>query len=73
MIDIFIALLLEKKILLISEHKALLNHAAVALISFLFPLCWKHILIPILPKNMNPVLEAPFPYLIGIETNPMLD
>lgn len=66
-IDIFLALLMEKKVLLISEHKALLTHAAIALISFLFPLCWKHVLIPILPKNMTDVLDAPFPFLIGIE------
>ena len=67
MIDIFLALLLEKKILLISKYKALLTHASVALISFLFPLCWKHVLIPILPKNMTDVLDAPVPFLIGID------
>lgn len=66
-IDIFLALLLEKKILLISKHKSLLTHASVALISFLFPLCWKHVLIPILPKNMTDVLDAPVPFLIGID------
>lgn len=58
---------MEKKVLLISEHKALLTHSAIALISFLFPLCWKHVLIPILPKNMTDVLDAPVPFLIGIE------
>jgi hypothetical protein len=58
---------LEKKVLLISKHKALLTHAAVALISFLFPLCWKHVLIPILPKEMTDVLDAPVPFLIGID------
>ena len=67
-IDIFLAILLEKKVLLISEHKALLTHAAIALISLLFPLCWKHVLIPILPKTMIDVLDAPVPFLIGIET-----
>jgi hypothetical protein len=50
-----------------SEHKALLTHATIALISFLFPLCWKHVLIPILPRNMTDVLDAPVPFLIGIE------
>jgi hypothetical protein len=63
-----LALLLEKKVLLISEHKALLTHAAIALISFLFPVCWKHVLVPILPKSMIDVLDAPVPFLIGIET-----
>lgn len=50
-----------------SKHKALLTHTAVALISFLFPLCWKHVLVPILPKSMIDVLDAPVPFLIGIE------
>lgn len=58
---------MEKKILLISKYKSLLTHAAIALISFLFPLCWKHVLIPILPKNMTDVLDAPVPFLIGID------
>jgi len=66
-IDIFLALLLEKKVLLISKYKALLTHASVALTSFLFPLSWKHVLIPILPKIMTDVLEAPVPFLIGID------
>jgi DENN (AEX-3) domain len=66
-IDIFLALLLEKKVLLISKYKALLTHAAIALISFLFPLAWKHVLIPILPKSMIDVLDAPVTFLIGLE------
>ena len=66
-IDIFIALLTEKKVLLISKYKALLTHASIALISFVFPLCWKHVLIPILPKCMVNAIEAPVPYLIGID------
>ena len=61
---------MEKKVLLISKYKALLTHASIALISFLFPLCWKHVLIPILPKNMTDVLDAPVPFLIGIDPQP---
>ena len=72
-IDIFLALLLEKKVLLISKYKALLTHASIALISFLFPLCWKHVLIPILPKNMTDVLDAPVPFLIGIDPQILKD
>ena len=68
-IDIFIALLLEKKVLLISKYKALLTHASVALVSFLFPLYWMHNFIPILPLSMMGVIESPFPYFIGIDPN----
>ena len=36
--------------------------------SFIFPLCWKHTLIPILPADMIDVIDAPLPFLIGIES-----
>jgi DENN (AEX-3) domain len=37
--------------------------------SFIFPLNWKHTLIPILPEEMIDVLDAPLPYLIGVEAH----
>jgi len=66
-IEVFIALILEKKVILISNYKSLLSHACFSLLSYLFPLCWKHSLIPILPRSQIDFVEAPFPYLIGIE------
>jgi len=36
--------------------------------SFIFPLCWKHTLIPILPAEMIDYLDSPYIYLIGIES-----
>jgi hypothetical protein len=36
--------------------------------SFIYPLNWKHTLIPILPAEMIDVLDAPLPFLIGIES-----
>jgi hypothetical protein len=78
-VDIFLALLAEKKVLLISKSKALLTHACVAFMSFLFPFSWKHVLIPILPRSMIDVLDAPVPFLIGADpsifssSNPLSD
>lgn len=77
-VDIFLALLAEKKVLLISKYKALLTHACVAFMSFLFPFSWKHVLIPILPRSMIDVLDAPVPFLIGADpsifnSNPLSD
>jgi DENN domain-containing protein 5 len=78
-VDIFLALLAEKKVLLISKSKALLTHACVAFLSFLFPFSWKHVLIPILPRSMIDVLDAPVPFLIGADpsifssSNPLSD
>jgi len=37
--------------------------------SFIFPLCWQHTLIPILPSEMIDYLDSPYIYLIGIESS----
>ncbi len=52
---------------LISSHHALLSHCSVALVSMLYPLTWPHVLIPILPEDMRPVMDAPYPFLLGID------
>lgn len=72
-IEIYSYLLLERKVLFISQHKALLTQVTNCFSSFLFPFQWKHTLIPILPISMTDILEAPFPYLIGIEPNQKME
>lgn len=67
-IEIFVQLILERKLLLVSRHKSLLTQACISLMSFIFPFNWKHTLIPILPAEMIDVLDAPLPFLIGIES-----
>lgn len=69
-IEIFQCLLLEKKVLMISTHKALLTQVIFTLTSLMFPLQWKHTMIPILPINKLDILDAPMPYLIGVEPHP---
>ena len=72
-IEIYTALLLERKVLMVSKHKALLTQVINCFLSFMFPFQWKHPLIPILPLTMIETLDAPFPYFIGIEPTPLLD
>ena len=72
-IELYTCLLIEKKILLISKHKALLTQVMNSLISFMFPFQWKHTFIPILPINRTDILDAPMPYFIGVEPNPYLE
>lgn len=52
-----------------SNYKSLLTQACVALMSFIFPMQWQHTLIPILPAAMIDVVDAPLPYLIGVEAD----
>lgn len=72
-IEIYTCLLLERKVLMISKHKALLTQLINCFLSFMFPFQWKHPLIPILPLSMIETLDAPFPFLIGIEPTPRLE
>jgi hypothetical protein len=70
---VYTCILLEKKILFLSRHKALLTQVINAFVSFMFPFQWKHTLIPVLPINRTDILDAPMPYIIGVEPNPNLE
>ncbi len=61
------AVLLEKKILLISSKKSLITQVTDGLLGLLHPYQWLHILIPMLPVNLRAYLDAPVPFIIGLE------
>ena len=72
-IEVYSCLMLERKVLVLSRHKALLTQVIYCFISFMFPFQWKHPLIPILPIGMIDALDAPFPFFIGIEPTHLLE
>ena len=41
--------------------------AAETLSALLFPFSWQHVYIPILPERLLDILQAPVPFLIGID------
>ncbi|KAI0884723.1 DENN-domain-containing protein [Annulohypoxylon maeteangense] len=57
----------ESRIIFLSSHTAMLHLASHALASLLYPLTWASIFIPILPARLISALEAPCPYIVGIE------
>lgn len=59
--------LAESRIILLSSHTAMLSLATNALTSLLYPLKWAGVLIPVLPARLIQVLEAPCPYIVGVE------
>jgi len=63
---VWYALNLEQKVLLVSSQYSLLTLCAEILCSLLFPMKWSHLYIPILPKFLSPMLDAPMPYLCGV-------
>lgn len=60
------SLALERRVLLISSEGSLLTVVAEILLSLLFPMSWSQAYIPLLPQEMSPILDAPFPYLCGV-------
>ena len=65
-VEVFAALLLERKVLLVSKRYTLLTLAGEALRSFLSPLSWSHVYAPVLPRSMLDLLMCPTPFLIGV-------
>ena len=59
--------LCESRIIFLSSHAATLHLACHGLASLLYPLKWASIFIPVLPARLLSALEAPCPYVVGVE------
>ncbi|KAL8946763.1 MAG: hypothetical protein Q9222_006884 [Ikaeria aurantiellina] len=59
--------LAESRIILLSSHTSMLHLASKAMVELLYPLTWSGIFIPVLPARLIQALEAPCPYIVGIE------
>lgn len=66
-ITLFEYALAESRIILLSSHTSMLQLASAALMNLLYPLRWRHVFIPVLPARLIGTLEAPCPYIVGIE------
>ena len=66
MILIFASLLSERKIIITSRKLSRLSSIGLAFNLILYPFCWQHLFIPILPQSFVDYLEAPIPFIIGL-------
>ena len=57
----------ESRIIFLSSHTSMLHLACHAIASLLYPMKWASIFIPVLPARLMTALEAPCPYIVGIE------
>jgi len=64
---LFECALSEGRIIFLSSHTAMLHLAAHALVNLLYPFKWASIFIPVLPARLISALEAPCPYIVGVE------
>ncbi|KAH7094763.1 AEX-3 domain-containing protein [Paraphoma chrysanthemicola] len=66
-VTLFEFVLAESRIILLSSHTAMLHLASMAITNLLYPFQWAGVFIPILPARLVQTIEAPCPYIVGIE------
>ncbi|KAK7568620.1 AEX-3 domain-containing protein [Phyllosticta citricarpa] len=57
----------ESRVILLSSHTSMLHLASQAITHLIYPLKWAGVFIPVLPARLIQALEAPCPYIVGIE------
>ena len=62
------AIILEKKVLVVSSSPSLIAPCVEFLRRIALPMAIVHTFVPLLPESMIDTIEAPFPFLIGADT-----
>lgn len=66
-VTMFIAFILELKIVMISSKVTLLTAVGELFKTLIAPLCWSHIYVPLIPKKLsNEILHCPTPFFVGM-------
>ncbi|XP_028255984.1 DENN domain-containing protein 5B isoform X2 [Parambassis ranga] len=68
LVQVFTCTLLEMQILLYSQDYQQLMTVAEGITTLLFPFQWQHVYVPILPASLLHFLDAPVPYLMGLQS-----
>ncbi|XP_066561371.1 DENN domain-containing protein 5B isoform X3 [Amia ocellicauda] len=68
LVQLFTCVLLEMQILLYSQDYQRLMTVAEGITALLFPFQWQHVYVPILPASLLHFLDAPVPYLMGLQS-----
>uniref|UniRef100_A0A6Q2YGI4 DENN domain containing 5B n=1 Tax=Esox lucius TaxID=8010 RepID=A0A6Q2YGI4_ESOLU len=68
LVQLFTCTLLEMQILLYSQDYQQLMTVAEGITTLLFPFQWQHVYVPILPASLLHFLDAPVPYLMGLQS-----
>lgn len=58
-LHLWYCLTMERKVLLVSRQHSILTVCAEILCSLLYPMKWSHLYVPMLPKFLCPILDAP--------------
>lgn len=67
-IKLWICILHEKHIILISNSNLLLYTVTNALLGLIFPFKWLHTFISLIPNELFDILDCPTPYIMGVSS-----
>uniref|UniRef100_A0AAY5K1I3 DENN domain containing 5B n=1 Tax=Esox lucius TaxID=8010 RepID=A0AAY5K1I3_ESOLU len=67
LVRLLTSVLLESQVLLLSNDYQRLMTVAESISTLLFPFQWWHIYLPVLPASLHHLLDAPVPFIIGIQ------
>ncbi|KAK7396487.1 hypothetical protein VNO78_17528 [Psophocarpus tetragonolobus] len=62
--------LLEKQVVIVCPNLGVLSATVLSLIPMIRPFQWQSLLLPVLPGKMIDFLDAPVPYIVGIQRKP---
>ncbi|GBG85115.1 hypothetical protein CBR_g39681 [Chara braunii] len=62
-----LAVLLEKQMVVICPNLGVLTAVVLSLIPMLRPYTWQSVLLPILPSDLIAFLDAPVPFVVGVQ------
>ena len=68
-LEIMCCVLTESQILFHSSNYSLLTYVQECVLALCFPFQWEHVYIPLLPKSLLSVLQAPVPFLVGVHSS----
>lgn len=67
-LQVFGALCTETRTCFCASNTSLLGPVSEAFLSFLFPFVWQGAYIPVLPYKLTDILDAPVPFIVGIDS-----
>ncbi|RDX91279.1 DENN domain-containing protein 5B, partial [Mucuna pruriens] len=62
--------LLEKQVVVVCPNLGVLSSTVLSLVPMIRPFQWQSLLLPVLPERMIDFLDAPVPYIVGIQHKP---
>ena len=59
--------LLERQVAVVCSSLEVMSAAVMALPQLIRPLQWQSVMLPVLPESLKTILEAPVPYVVGVQ------